>query len=206
MICYATRERAPVVLALALLLVVVAPLSAGRPDYERYELINPFVSPEYSQWLLGAIAWMADEKEIEAYLALTDDEAAAEFIEAFWAERDPYPKRPDNPLREEYEERAEKADSLYAEAGYPGRRTPRGIIYTLYGEPEEVDYQVAPDPQDPLIEVWIYPKKAEKGLDRERPDRSYRFIKRDELTRFYERQSVLERRRRRPEQLRRPPL
>lgn len=174
-----------------------ASLAADRPEREDFELINPLLGPELSQWLVGPVAWIAEEEEIEAYLRLTSDEAAEAFIEDFWERRDPYPLRPDNPARELFQERRQEAGSLYAEAGTPGWKTDRGRVYVVYGEPEEVDYEVAQDPEDPLIEVWIYGKKAEKGLDGERPDRRYRFIKRGEETRFYERLDALERRRRR---------
>ena len=183
------------------------PAWAGDPKMEDFELINPLLKPELSQWLVGPISWIATDKEIEEYLQITSNEAAETFIEEFWAERDPYPQRPDNPAEELYEERMEDAAAEYAEAGQPGWKTPRGRIFVTYGEPDEVDYEVAPDPGDPLIEVWVYAKGTEKGLDGQKPDRRYRFIKRGEVTEFYQRQSTIERRRRRattPPHVRRP--
>lgn len=189
-----------VVLTLAVALLAVGPALADRPSYEDFELINPLLGPEYAQWLLGPISWMATPKEVEEYQALTSDEEAARFIEEFWAERDPYPQRPDNPLRKTFEERVDQADSLYRQGGLPGHRTDRGTIYVLYGEPEKVDYQVSPEPGDPLLEVWEYPKKdAPEGLDGEKPERFYRFVERGGVTRFYQRLSSSERERRRRE-------
>jgi len=198
-----------VLAALALLQAAVTPpASAGRPKQDDLELINPLLGPEYSQWLVGPIAWMADKKEIEQYLALTSDEQAQSFIDEFWRRRNPYPDRPDNALRRDFDKRIADAESDYREGGLPGYRTDRGTVFVLYGKPSEVDYEVAPDPLDPLIEVWRYEKDAEKGLDGEKPDRFYRFIKRGEVTRFYERQSAIERERNRRrleiEQARRP--
>lgn len=205
------HHRTPVPVALLILLPVLAalapPVSAGDPKKEDFELINPLLKPELSQWLVGPISWIATDKEIEEYLLLTSNEAAETFIEEFWAERDPYPQRPDNPARKLYEERTEDAAEEYAEAGQPGWKTPRGRVFVTYGEPDEVDYEVAPDPGDPLIEVWEYDKDTEKGLDGEKPDRRYRFIKRGELTEFYQRQTNIERRRHRattPPHVRRP--
>ena len=40
------------------------------------ELTNFLLSPDRSQWLIGAISKMATPEEIEAYLALTSDEEA----------------------------------------------------------------------------------------------------------------------------------
>lgn len=205
------HHRIPRPVALLLLLPVLValapPVSAGDSKKEDFELINPLLRPELSQWLVGPISWIATDKEIEEYLLLTSNAAAEAFIEKFWAERDPYPQRPDNPARKLYEERMEDAAEEYAEAGQPGWRTPRGRVFVTYGEPDKVDYEVAPDPGDPLIEVWEYDKDAEKGLDGEKPDRRYRFIKRGELTEFYQRQDAFERRRRRattPPHVRRP--
>jgi GWxTD domain-containing protein len=146
---------------------------------------NPLLSPTYSQWLVGPIGRMASREEIAAYLGLSSDEAAAAFIEAFWERRDPYPLREDNPLRDTFEARAAEADRLYSEAGYLGRRTARGTVYVLYGEPEEVDYEVSPHPDDPPITVWKYPADAPPGLDGRQPERWVRFIKRGDLTEDY---------------------
>lgn len=192
-------------LTAALLVLAAAAASAGRPKQQNFELVNPLLGPEYSHWLVGPISWMADGKEIEAFLTLASDEAAAAFVEEFWSKRDPYPLRPDNPLQEQFEERAAEAEGRYGEGGIAGWRTDRGTVYVLYGEPAEVDYEVAPDPQDPLIEIWRYEKKAEEGLDGERPERVFRFIKRGEVTRFYERLNEVERRRRWSRERAKPP-
>lgn len=200
------RSRHLIALLLALVLTAL-PVTAEDPKMEDFELLNPLLEGELSQWLVGPIAWIASKKEIEEYLQITSNQEAREFIEEFWARRDPYPQRPDNPAKELFEERKADAEAEYAEAGQPGWKTPRGRVFVTYGEPSEVDYEVAPDPQDPLIEVWVYEKNAEKGLDGEKPDRRYRFIKRGEVTEFYERLDAFERRRRRattPPHLRRP--
>jgi GWxTD domain-containing protein len=148
-------------------------------------LTNPSLSPAYSQWLVGPVAEMATSEEIEAYLALDGDERAATFVEAFWARRNPYPQRPDNVLLELFEKRAADADRLFSEAGYLGRRTARGTVYVLYGEPAEEDYQVAQHSADPPITVWEYPANAPAGLDGDQPQRFYRFVKRKDVTEFY---------------------
>ena len=158
------------------------------------EAINPFLGPGYSQWLVGPIARIATAEEMDAYLALRDDAAAAAYIEAFWERRDPAPARPDNPLRKSFEERAAEADRRYTESGYSGRRTDRGTIYILFGEPEKTDYEISPHPDDPPIEVWFYPSDAEPGLSGERPAQTYRFIKRRDVTTFYTPRSLEDRR------------
>lgn len=162
-------------------------------DVARYS--NFRLSPQYSGWLLGPIAVMATEEEEAEYMALGDDEAAAAFIEDFWLRRKPYPARPDNPLREEFDVRANVADRLYSEGTRLGRRTARGTIYVLYGKPTNTDYQIAPDRRDPSIEVWLYDAKKVEGIDGSKPDKRYRFIRResDDVTDFYRRRTGIER-------------
>ena len=146
------------------------------------ELTNIHVSPAYSQWLVGPIARLASASELESYLALRDDQAAAAFIEEFWKRRDPYPERPGNPVAELFERRAVEADRAYSEAGYLGRRTDRGTIHVLYGAPEATEYEANPDPEGSPVEVWQYEAGHSEGLDGRRPYAAYRFVKDRDLT------------------------
>jgi GWxTD domain-containing protein len=149
------------------------------------DLTNPAIGPDYSQWLVGALARIATPEETQGYLALTSDQAAEEFINAFWARRDPSPDRPGNALLEAYEQRAAEADRRFSEAGYLGRRTARGEIFIVYGPPQGTDFEVAPREGDPALEVWLYDKNAPAGLDGRHPSAFYRFTKRGDLTVFY---------------------
>jgi GWxTD domain-containing protein len=185
-------------LALALASGVLAAAGCGSGTQTRggpgAEAINPYLGPAYSQWLVGPIGRMATAEEMDAFLALRDDQAAAAFIEAFWERRDPAPVRPDNPLLTTFEERAAEADRRFTESGYSGRRTDRGTIYILFGEPEKTDYEISPHPDDPPVEVWFYPADAERGLSGEQPAQTYRFIKRRDVTTFYTPRSLEDRR------------
>ena len=147
-------------------------------------MTNGLLGPAYSQWLVGAIARMATLEEINAYLALSDDLAAADAIEAFWRARDRAPEEPGNALRATYEERAFEADRRFSEATYLGRRTARGMIFTLFGQPATIKYDIAPE-GGPGIEVWSYPAGSPLGLDGRQPNASYRFRKVGEITSFY---------------------
>jgi len=191
----ADRPRPPAWLArlsagLALVATLGACSSAVQNSPPADRLLNPFLGPTYSQWLVGPIARLATAEEMDAYLALRDDDQARAFVEQFWERRDPAPLRPDNPLRKQFDERAAEADRRFLEGGLPGRRTDRGTIWVLFGPPEDTDYEISPEPRDPPIEVWTYPAAAEPGLSGERPAEIYRFIKRDELTVFYIPRSV----------------
>jgi GWxTD domain-containing protein len=158
----------------------VAPASRSAAD-----LTNARLSLERSQWLVGPIALMATVAEVREYLALADDAAAAAFEEAFWQRRDPDPTRPGNPARVLFERRVADADRRFGEAGYRGRRTDRGAIFVLHGEPESIDFEINPRADEPPLEVWTYGRDAQPGLGGRQPAPTYRFIKQGDLTVFY---------------------
>jgi GWxTD domain-containing protein len=147
------------------------------------DLTNPALGPDYAQWLVGPISFLATKEEVATYLGLKDDAAAQEFIARFWARRNP-PNRPQNPLLAAFEARGAEADRLYSEAGFQGRRTDRGTIHVIYGPPKKVDFEVAPAGGSP-IEVWTYGTDAASGLNGRKPAPRYRFRKRGDLTVFY---------------------
>ena len=150
----------------------------------RADLVNFQLGPEYSHWLVGPIAAIATPEEVQGYLALSGDFAALDFVEAFWARRDPDPAERGNPVREDFERRAGEADRRFDEAGIRGRRTARGTVWVVYGGPETIEFESAPDGGAP-IEVWRYPADAPPGLHGRAPDRFYWFRKQGELTRLY---------------------
>lgn len=149
------------------------------------DLTNPFLGPEQSSWLIGPIGRIASPEEVKAYVALTDESQAAQFIDRFWAQRDPNPNKPGNPLREAFDERTAEADRLFTEAGYRGRRTDRGSIFVVYGAPNKTEFEISPSAGESAIEAWTYNATTPAGLDGRKPSFQYRFIKRGDLTVTY---------------------
>lgn len=175
----------------ALLLLLLALLSSGiasaqKSKFNRAELIQHRLGSKYAQWLVGPLARMASRAEVDEFLGLSSDDEAAIFVEEFWRRRDPDPSQESNPVRELYEQRAAVADSQFTEAAYSGRRTDRGTVLILYGEPEHKEFEEFRDVDEPDVELWKYPKKADEGLDGRRPERQYRFARRGDLTSFYQ--------------------
>ena len=180
MICSAVPRVLP---ALALLALLTACGGASAPRNVA-DLTNPFLGPEYSSWLIGAVSRLATPEEIQGYLAVGDDAAAEAFIRQFWERRDPSPAQPGNAVLEAFNERSAQADKAFSEAGYLGRRTDRGTIHVLYGPPTKTDFDVLT--AGVPIEVWTYEAaKASAGLDGKRPAGSYRFVKSGDLTVLY---------------------
>ncbi len=190
MICSATTVnsvRALLVLGVTSL-VLAGVLGCGSPApraRSAADLTNPFLGPEQSSWLIGPVARIATPEEAKTFLALTDEAQAAQFIEQFWAQRDPNPGKPGNPLREAFDERAAEADRMFSEAGYRGRRTDRGAIFVVYGPPSKTEFEISPSPAEPPIEAWAYSATTPAGLDGRKPLSIYRFIKRGDLTVAY---------------------
>lgn len=179
-----TWHRTPllVLLALAWSLGCTSPSSAPRSSLD---LFNPRLGPAYSQWLVGPIWRLATPEEIEAFLALPDDAAAKSFVGDFWEHRSGMASGSLLSIQALFERRAEEADRRFSEAGYLGRRTDRGTIFVLYGEPEEITYGDASLDDPRTVEMWRYPADAPPGLDDEPPDRLYRFIADGDQTIFY---------------------
>lgn len=178
------------VLALGLLILTVAGGSSAQKfkQFDRLDVTNLLLGPEYSQWLVGPIAHIASEAERNEYLSLADDAAAEQFIDAFWQQRPEAQKL--------FDRRAEQADKRYTEGTFVGSRTDRGTIFVLYGEPESTEYEEHRNIEDPDVERWVYLKSADEGLDGKKPRRQYRFAKEGDVTEFFVNTGVDKRRRR----------
>jgi GWxTD domain-containing protein len=159
--------------------------AAKAKKYLKEDLINIFLGPEYSQWLVGPIARIASGSEIERFLELAEDQAAKEFIEEFWRLREQGTEWPNPTPRIIFEQRARQADVVFSESAILGRRSDRGMILVLYGSPAQSGFEISPRRGESPIEVWVYPKGAPKGLNGQVPERYYRFQKRVDLTELY---------------------
>lgn len=181
--CCATRSLAASVL-LALLAAPASP--AGGRERTLEDLTNFLLGPDYSQWLVGPIAEMASEAEIAEYLRLTSDEAAAAYIQDFWARRHdpsrPWPQEQDEGI---FERRALEADRLYTEGTTLGRRSDRGEIHILFGPPARIDFFPVSPPRRGNVEVWSYPRDAGPGLTGEPPRGAYFFLQGEDGTVAY---------------------
>ncbi len=185
-----------------LAVALAAPGSALKKPVDAEEIFNPLLGVEYSHWLVGPIYHMASEQEVLDYLRLSSDEQAASFIAAFWNRHNQGTELFKKTPEQIFEARAEKADSRYSEATFPGRLTDRGTVYILFGEPKEIEFESSKLRQGPPIEVWIYAKDSAKGLSGEKPKKRYRFMRIGEKTTFFNSQvserEARKRQRRRP--------
>jgi GWxTD domain-containing protein len=177
-----------VVLEIILLLAftLVSPVEGGKKKPQNPEdLTNFLLSPRYSQWLVGPVALIATAEERSAYLRLQEDEEATAFIVSFWDKRGGDSVFSTNGEKAIFDERAQEADRVFGEGTFRGHRTDRGTIFVLYGDPEEIRFEAAPRGRGEFMEIWEYPKEAEEGLDGKKPEKFYRFVKKDGKTTFY---------------------
>jgi GWxTD domain-containing protein len=143
------------------------------------EAINFQLGLDYSHWLVGPVFYLATEPERVAYLKLVADPEAEAFIRDFWEHRDPEPEMFGNEVRRVFDARAADADKRYRESATVGRRTSRGAVYVVYGEPEEVIFDISTKMNEPDLEVWIYARDSEPGLDSRQPRLRYWFANKD---------------------------
>jgi GWxTD domain-containing protein len=92
----------------------------------------------YKRWLDEDVRWIITDEERSAFMQLSNDEERDQFIEAFWARRDPTPDTPENEFKEEHYRRIAYANEHFA-AGIPGWKTDRGRIYIMYGPADEIE-------------------------------------------------------------------
>ena len=108
------------------------------------------------------------KEEERAFLNLTGVEEREKFIEEFWLKRDPTPNTPRNEFKEMYFQRIEAANKRLR-GSKPGWLTDRGMIYILFGPPNDVeDFPMGITSEDKPTEIWIYnnlPNKPELRLE-----------------------------------------
>jgi GWxTD domain-containing protein len=117
------------------------PLKRRLTDHEEYnrrKAARIEIKGEYKKWLNEDVVWIITPEEETAFKQLTNDEERDQFIENFWARRNPNPDSPDNEYRDEHYARIAYANEHFA-AGKPGWRTDRGHIYIAYGKPDSID-------------------------------------------------------------------
>jgi GWxTD domain-containing protein len=92
----------------------------------------------YGEWAQEDVAYIITPEELTALRHLSTNEEREEFIEQFWARRNPNPDSPENTFKEEHYRRIAYANERFSSA-VPGWKTDRGRIYIVWGPPDEID-------------------------------------------------------------------
>lgn len=116
----------------ALILVVIGlGLAACAPG------ARPVLDPESQKFFDGARLIMTGPEE-DIFKSLPDAASRKEFIEDFWARRNPDPTANFNEFKDEFERRVDYANKHFFE-GRKGMDTDRGRIYIYLGAPDRVE-------------------------------------------------------------------
>ena len=145
----------PVIVMLAACLFLV-PAGPARPSGSE-------LSPAHRKWLEEDVDGILSSRERDVFLRLESDRQRDLFIVAFWKRRDPVPATPENEFKAEHERRLADADARFGRtAARPGRKTDRGRMFVLLGEPDDI---VRYSGKDGLreAEVWFYRNKENAG-------------------------------------------
>lgn len=140
--------------ALSVLLVVAFSAPAVFGLQKRFENLTEEEAARL--WLEEITYYIIMPWERDVWQRLTTAEERVNFIEAFWARRDPTPGTPENEYQIEHYRRLHYANKFFG-AGRPGYKTDRGQIYIILGPPDEVDSApMGRNMHQYPTEVWLY--------------------------------------------------
>jgi GWxTD domain-containing protein len=105
---------------------------------EQAQKLKHELEPTYKKWLNEDVVWIISDEERKAFSQLSNDEERDNFIEQFWARRNPSPDSEENTYKEDHYRRIAYANEHFA-SGIPGWRTDRGRTYIRFGPPDSID-------------------------------------------------------------------
>ncbi|HEY0159959.1 MAG TPA: GWxTD domain-containing protein [Thermoanaerobaculia bacterium] len=93
------------------------------------------LSEKYKEWREGPVQWIMTSDEMRAWRNVKTDEEAIDFIDLFWARRDPTPGTAVNEYHIDFDVYVNSADQQFAEKGRRGAMTDRGRVAIVLGRP-----------------------------------------------------------------------
>jgi len=118
------RRQRLVMLACFALAVILTPVADAQ------------LSGDYAGWAEGPEGFLLTKKEKKEWAKIKNDDAAEQFIELFWAKRNPEPSNPFNSFRAEFESKVNFADEVFAFGNHRGALSARGRVLILMGRPD----------------------------------------------------------------------
>jgi len=94
------------------------------------------LSSDFADWDEGPEGFLLTKKEKKEWAKIKTDAAAEQFIELFWAKRNPEPNNPFNAFRAEFEAKVRFADQNFAFGRVRGALSARGQVLILMGRPD----------------------------------------------------------------------
>lgn len=90
------------------------------------------------QKFIDQLRYVATDEEIKRLKEAKEEERVQKWLE-FWKSKDPTPDTPENELQDEYYRRLKYANQNFAISNRKGWETDMGMIYIIYGHPDEVE-------------------------------------------------------------------
>ena len=133
-------------------------------DLDLFEKVDLDTLDEKYRDFYDSVEVILTPDEEKVFERLGSDFQRDEFMERFWRVRDPSPGTSRNEYKEEYEERLEYVEFHFGrgEPG-PGRKSERGRMYLLLGEPMNIK-SLPYEQQTYPIEIWWYHANPKLGI------------------------------------------
>jgi GWxTD domain-containing protein len=109
---------------------------------------------KYDKWLDEEVKVIITKEEKDAFKKLKSETEKQQFVDQFWAKRDPTPGTPENEYRKEFERRLQFVNDKMKGSNTKAVDSPMGQTYLLLGDPDEQKT----DQEDPPGQTWIYKK------------------------------------------------
>ena len=118
----------------------IAAGGAGLPSlaaaYKAFRVSPASASePPPPDWADGPVRLLLKPEEKKEWAAIKDSVARQDFVDKFWAARDPTPGTAENETRREFERRVAFADERFGQGEVHGSMTDRGTVLVLLGPP-----------------------------------------------------------------------
>lgn len=101
------------------------------------------------KWIKGPVSCLLTPEEEKQFKAMKTDAEISQFVQDFWARRDPTPGTPANEFADLFWKRVGEAEKLFAQPTDPGPMSDRGQVYLLLGRATKM-----PNPGKTID--WVY--------------------------------------------------
>ena len=103
------------------------------------------LSSTFTDWAKGPVQYIMTPQESAVWKQLASDDQAQQFVDLFWAKRDPTPSTPQNEFREDFEARVKYADDHFKQGRTRGAMTDLGKVFIVLGPPSQPVQKNRPD-------------------------------------------------------------
>ncbi len=136
------------------------------------------LSPEYADWADGPAGFLLTKKEHKEWKGISTDAEAKDFIDLFWARRNPSPDTTFNAFKAEFDARVRYAEENFSYQDHSGATTDRAKVLILMGRPEGIQNKTpsqtvvgidstagGADQVQGASQIWFYnPEKLPDGF------------------------------------------